>query len=342
MAVRPKGTKWQVDVTVNGIRSPRVSVDTKAEAVRLEAEFRARMLAGERPEQLAPGTAASQHRTSLGAVLQATYKDKWQGIKSEVTAYRNGEAWCKALGDDFDITTMGPAEVTAVVDGWVAEGNKGSTVNRKLAALGVMLKIAQDRGLIDRTFRLPKKKEYEGRLRWYSDAEVTSLINFVSGHGYLRSLFILAVETGMRQSEMLTLTKRDVDLKRGLIMLGETKGNKRRSMPLTEAAKEAMRFPMGAAVHDHDLLFPRFLTPGHIGRNITAWKRSVGLPKDDEACFHTFRHTCCSRLVQAGVPLIVVQKWMGHAAIQTTMRYAHLAPDSLDVALVALNNRQGD
>jgi integrase len=300
------------------------------------------MLAGETPDQLAPNTAASQQRTSLGAVLQATYKDRWQGIKSEVTAYRNGEAWCKALGDDFDVTTMGPAEVTAVVDGWVAEGNKPATVNRKLAALGVMLKVAVERGLIDRAFRLPKKKEYEGRLRYYSDAEVDGLIAFVSGHGYIRSLFILAVETGLRQSEMLGLTKRDVDLKRGLVLLGETKGNKRRSVPLTEAAKAALKFPMDAAAHDHDRLFPTFLTPSHISRLIAGWKRSVGLPKDDEACFHTFRHTCCSRLVQAGVPLIVVQKWMGHSAIQTTMRYAHLAPDSLDVALVALNNRNGE
>ncbi len=54
----------------------------------------------------------------------------------------------------------------------------------------------------------------------------------------------------------------------------------------------------------------------------------------------TFRHTTCSRLVQAGFPLIVVQKWMGHATIQTTMKYAHLAPDSLDVALQALNERK--
>jgi len=36
---------------------------------------------------------------------------------------------------------------------------------------------------------------------------------------------------------------------------------------------------------------------------------------------------------------VVVQKWMGHATIQTTMKYAHLAPDSLDVALAALNER---
>ena len=44
---------------------------------------------------------------------------------------------------------------------------------------------------------------------------------------------------------------------------------------------------------------------------------------------HTFRHTCCSRLVIAGVDLMRV-KWMGHKRIETTMRYAHLGPQDLE------------
>lgn len=44
------------------------------------------------------------------------------------------------------------------------------------------------------------------------------------------------------------------------------------------------------------------------------------------AAWHLLRHTFASRLVQAGVPLRTVAGWMGHTTIQTTMRYAHLAP----------------
>ena len=74
-------------------------------------------------------------------------------------------------------------------------------------------------------------------------------------------------------------------------------------------------------------------------RLTATWKVKRGLKANDEACFHTFRHTTCSRLVQRGVPNLVVQKWMGHSTIQTIMRYAHLAPDSLDVALAALEGK---
>jgi len=61
---------------------------------------------------------------------------------------------------------------------------------------------------------------------------------------------------------------------------------------------------------------------------------------DKQFVVHSLRHTCASRLIQRGVPLAVVQKWMGHRAIQTTLRYAHLAPDNFKVALEALETRK--
>jgi site-specific recombinase XerD len=51
---------------------------------------------------------------------------------------------------------------------------------------------------------------------------------------------------------------------------------------------------------------------------------------------HTLRHTCASRLVQAGVDLYVVQKWLGHSTIVTTERYAHLSVENLEGAVSAL------
>jgi integrase len=111
--------------------------------------------------------------------------------------------------------------------------------------------------------------------------------------------------------------------------------NKRRSVPMTSMCRYALEHLCKGKM-SHEKIWPDNITSGNISRVIRMWKAKRGLPEDDEACFHTFRHTCCSRLVQRGVPIVVVQKWMGHATIQTTMRYAHLAPDSLDIALKAL------
>ena len=59
---------------------------------------------------------------------------------------------------------------------------------------------------------------------------------------------------------------------------------------------------------------------------------------DHEAVFHTCRHTFVSRLVQKGVPIVSVKTLAGHRAIQTTMRYAHLAPSNLVDAVKALED----
>ncbi len=52
--------------------------------------------------------------------------------------------------------------------------------------------------------------------------------------------------------------------------------------------------------------------------------------------FYTFRHTFCSQLVMSGVDLRTVQKLSGHKDISTTLRYAHLAPDHLKMAVSKL------
>jgi integrase len=69
------------------------------------------------------------------------------------------------------------------------------------------------------------------------------------------------------------------------------------------------------------------------------WEKVRGLMKmdaDPQFVVHMLRHTCASRMVQRRVPLAVVQKWMGHKKIETTLRYAHLAPDSLLMGREAL------
>jgi integrase len=338
MAIRTKGNKFQVDVTVSGVRAPRVSCDTMAEAKIVEAQFKAHLMAGGDPADLATeGTPKAPAGPTLGELLSVTYKDRWAGAKAEASSLRNGTVWPDELGHDLPVASLTPDMVTEVCDRLAVNGNSAGTINRKLAALSLMLGVGEDRGWC-RRFKLPRKKEYVGRLRYFSDAEVEDLLDYVARDHPMLCLFSLAVETGMRQGELLGLTRRDIDLDNRIIHLGETKGNQRRGVPLTQRAmiyaKEIVK-----GLRDHEKVFPDRITSEHISRVIRAWKPTYDLPQDDEACFHTFRHTTCSRMVQRGVPIVVVQKWMGHASIQTTMRYAHLATDSLNVALAALNER---
>jgi integrase len=58
-------------------------------------------------------------------------------------------------------------------------------------------------------------------------------------------------------------------------------------------------------------------------------RHHLGHGEDAQFVPYALRHTCASRLIQRGVPLKVVQEWLGHRSITTTMRYAHLCPTSL-------------
>ena len=65
-----------------------------------------------------------------------------------------------------------------------------------------------------------------------------------------------------------------------------------------------------------------------------------GIPYEKKKFYtlHLCRHTCASRLVQRGVPLLLVKDWLGHEDIQTTMIYAHLAPKALHSVVGLLND----
>jgi integrase len=334
MAIRQKGTKWQVDVTVAGIRAPRVSADTKAEAYKIEADFKAKLLAGVPPEQLAPsGAPKPLAKDTLGALMDATMRTAWAGTKGEATAVHNAGQWVDELGADFPLADLTLSVVADVADGWAATGKvQASTINRKLSALSKMMSVAVDRGMMEKRFKVPYRKEYEGRLRYYSDAEVESLLLHAQGVDFtLAALFALAVDTGMRLGELQRLTVRDYDRRARRLTAAETKADRTRSVPLTATAMMKLDILTNGKL-DHQTILPAYLTSRHISRVIAAWKADRGLPASDEACFHTFRHTTCSRLMSMGVPINSVMKFMGHSVIETTMRYSHLAPDSLDLA----------
>ena len=75
---------------------------------------------------------------------------------------------------------------------------------------------------------------------------------------------------------------------------------------------------------------------------VKAWKNPVRIHldrNDQDFVPHICRHTCASRLVQKGVPLTVVMKWMGHKSMQTTLRYAHLCDKNLEQARDILQSK---
>ena len=145
------------------------------------------------------------------------------------------------------------------------------------------------------------------------------------------AMWKLYANTGMRRAEGLILKRKWVGYEAMKIVSTEesrTKSAKWRDIPLSDAAREALYvLPKG------EYVLPRMTLPS-LSRACIHDIRRAGI---EDGSLHTMRHTYCSHLVMAGVPLRTVQKLAGHSTIKITENYAHLSPDHLRNAAGAIN-----
>ncbi len=199
-----------------------------------------------------------------------------------------------------------------------------ATINRSLACLKSMYNkaIAWKRFAGPNPVREVKLyKENNQRLRFLEKEEIGRLL--VHCDGFLRPLVIVALNTGMRLGELRQLKWRDVDYKREIIYLRDTKNGEAREIPMNEYVKNA--FVAIPKSPDSQYVFCKHKggSFGDIRKTFwTALKKSgiVGFH------FHDLRHTFASHLVMSGHDLNTVRELLGHKTIQMTLRYAHLSP----------------
>ena len=160
------------------------------------------------------------------------------------------------------------------------------------------------------------------------------------------AIFLTAAFTGLRMGELLALRWRDVDFAGNAIRvrasyyaghLTTPKSGKVRAVPMAPDVASALA-QLSRREHwvgDDDLVFigasGSYLDGSALRRRYKVALDRAGLRR---LRFHDLRHTFGTRMI-AKADIRRVQEWMGHADIQTTMRYLHYAPRSEDAALVA-------
>lgn len=200
---------------------------------------------------------------------------------------------------------------------------KPSTTNRELAVLKTFFTKAIEWG---KSMENPAKrvKLFKGvtqRLRYLMPDEVQRLISNCSDH--LRPIVIVAVHTGMRKGEILSLRWEQIDFEKGIITLTDTKNDQRRYVPMDETVKSTLR----EMERKNDYVFCG-LKPGRplvwIELSFHKVLEKSGI---EDFKIHDLRHTFASNLVMGGVDLVTVKELLGHKTIEMTLRYAHLAPN---------------
>jgi integrase len=179
----------------------------------------------------------------------------------------------------------------------------------------------------------------------YSPEEVLALVRFAASEQDA-AIFLTAAFTGLRRGELIGLRWRDVDFPASVIRVRRAfsygaltvpKSGKARAVPLApEVAQALARLstrPLWTG--EEDLVFPGetgdFLDGSALRRRYTVAQQLAGIKA---LRFHDLRHTFGTRMI-AVADIVRVKEWMGHADIETTMRYLHFAPRPEDAALVA-------
>ncbi len=188
--------------------------------------------------------------------------------------------------------------------------------------------------------KVSKRKEPRGRVRYLDDDERQRLLEASqeSSQPLLYPAVVLSIATGARQSEVLSLQWKDIDLTRGMITLHETKNDERRSVPLTGHALDSIK----NLRQNHPTVFS-WVFPGRGGRKpIDLRVHFVKALKEagiEDFRWHDLRHCTASYLAMNGATLAEIVAVLGHKQLDMVRRYAHLSPQHTAGVVTRMNEK---
>lgn len=169
------------------------------------------------------------------------------------------------------------------------------------------------------------------RERRLEDGELERLMKALDGsrNPFLSPIIRLALATGMRRGELLSLRERDIDLKRHSLFVREAKNGYPRTIPLTSEAVAAVKEAFSRL--DHGEIRPKnaCLFPIAAANLRELWNATAKRAELDDFHFHDLRHEAISRLFELGLTVPEVASVSGHRTVSMLMRYAHASGASV-------------
>lgn len=331
MAVRARDGGYQADFTYKGVRR-REQFATMQEGLSWEADTKAALISG-RPIPTKNMGSTNGTEVTLAELRKKTIARYWVGTKNEEGASRNAQAAVDFLGANTTARSVKTPNVEAWITSLKEQNFAGATINRKLAALTKMLRLARKLGCLDVLPDVERSSEAEGKLRFLAQEEFDPLHRmFQTWAKDVEATFVLFLcHSGARLGEGLSLRKMDVLKDRVTLGAGVTgaKSGEFRVVPLS-ASLQALLPALLVGLKPTDQVFGSRINRYGFRSLFERVRDHVGLGKD--VTIHTLRHTCASWLVQRGVDIRRVQVWMGHKSLAMTLRYAKLAPNDLFAA----------
>jgi len=244
----------------------------------------------------------------------------------------------RAFGD-LTLKEIRPSLIAAHKSKRRADGAAAKTINNELTLLShaFQLAVKEWEWVADNPVqRVSKEKVHNLIERWLTVEEERRLL--AASPVWLQEIILFAVNTGLRQSEILNLQWGQVDLFRRTITLLEQKNGGRDTLPVNAKALDVLKARAKVRSLKTDYVFYNGAGNRMDARDLLrVFYPAMRKADVKHFRFHDLRHTFATRLVQAGVDIYTVQKLGRWKTISMVMRYAHHHPESLRAGVEILD-----
>jgi site-specific recombinase XerD len=292
--------------------------------------------------------------TALAPTLQAFFTDRLmsqrQASRHTIAAYRDTFRLLLGFASEQTRTTPSALDVgdlDAPLIGTFLEhleakrGNSVRTRNARLAAIHSLFAYAALRhpehaASIQRVLAIPAKRFDRELVTYLTESETDALLAACDRSTWTgrrdHAMLLLAVQTGLRVSELIGLTCADLVLGRGAHVHCVGKGRKERRTPLLPSTAAVLKVWLSErGDYPNDPLFPtstgrklsRDAVEHRIGKHTADAAKQCGSLAVKPVTVHTLRHTAAMRLLLSGVDITVIALWLGHENIATSQIYLH-------------------
>jgi integrase len=318
--IRKRGASWEVQIRRQGFPNLTKSFSTRSDAAAWARENERSIDRGE----IAPNI-RDLKGTTVGDLLRR-YSETVTPFKRGAgpEQYRVGTLLAHALSGT-PLNKLSPASVARYRDDRLKLVQPG-TVRRELAILQHCFELAKrEWGVplppVNPVQQITIPEAQKSRERRLEDGEGNRLSSAATRYvWYLRPFITLAIETGMRRGELLSIRWKDVDLTGPTVRILKTKNGHPRTIPLTPKAVEVL----SSLERKDDRIFP--VTPNAVR---LAWERLRKRAGVEDLRLHDLRHEAVSRFFEYGLTVPEVALISGHRDPRMLSRYTHLRPEKV-------------
>jgi len=323
MTIRQVKTGWQVDIQPGGRSGRRIkkTFKTKAEALAWERHVQAKV------QETPDWAPAKKDLRKLSELIEIWHRNHGHSLQKDT--HRSLLVMCEAMGNP--VVEKFTADLFADYRARrIESGVMPNSANREHAYMRAMFNELIRLGHWKRDNPLQKLRAFkvqEKELSYLTQEQIVELLDAAaaSTNEDLELICRIALATGARWSEAEGLRVSQIHQRR--IQYAQTKSGRVRTVPISEALEKAIRAHAKRKARGE-----RIFGTAYAAFRKAIERAKIELPAGQLS--HVLRHSFASHFMMNGGNILTLQKILGHSDLKTTMRYAHMAPDHLEEAVV--------